>query len=724
MNRAPSPPTPPHVLPAGRRCVARVTPCGAGATAVPSRLHERVGFELLLVGVLSILLVGPGLRGAHAKERAEAGAPAGGNAAKSSEEDLRRLLSVVRGSNPDLQVRTKAADDALAADATRLGRSAFYAGRAILADSPKHGVPLIRAGLDTIDEEERISLRETVLRFVRGAGSKDIDLSPVWALAIDLGALSDAAMAQELLKGLLHTWPLSTETKSALRHSFALSAEWVAENTSRDALMREIESRIPVLRVLERATADDPQVAGPALDELVGMGKRALPVLHDVALQAVAQTPERKYDRSLRAVLALGFLGDASSIDVLAACLASKTHGWLRARAAVALGDSRLPAAAPALAWHLCVLSDLFRSRDQWDYPGPKETTLTAEEWPSAPYFSVDAHAADALLRLGIPRAAGYLIEQKLNPAKANYRVRVLQDAVDALRRNVVGLDISNYNVDQGTPQRTKAYETLRAWWRDTDPATIKLRATFDESDAQFAVVSDRLSAKLLGRDAREFIITKAACALLGKVMTPSLLRTLAKTNKLRARCELAVALGRVVDPRAIDPLIQLARDRRETVRAKALEALSAYAHVHERVQKVLLDALAGSGEAQRVAAMKALVMAPKSPSMRQAIHAAQGDDPDFICAKQVALFIQGDDSTWSAIELGLSHKQRVVRRTWWALLKRGLALPATMFNATAAPGAKSSNGAVGDRTAKNRVTIDMVLPYRKRRSPDSKEAK
>ncbi len=705
-NRALRPDRSPSAQVMRAKCVNVVT-LRCDDTTSSLRKSNRRCVRLSALVMLAALLIGlcTPRGGLEAKEP-----PAGEEGTNPSEDassettlddaELRRLLSVVRGSNRELPERVSAAKRALAGGAKRVGRAALYAGRALLPASPAHGVPLIRAGLSKLAQDERAELRETVLAFAarhtsaNRHGDAKQDLGPVWALAMDLGALDDGVVT-----GLLATWPASKETLAAIEHTFALQDA----AASKGELLKQLQERLPVLRTLEQANADDPKVAGPALDALVSMGKNALPLLHDVALQAAGATPERTHERALRAVLVLGFIGDPSSISVLGTCLASKTNGWLRARAAVALGDTGLPAAAPALAWHLCVLSDLFRSRDQWDYPGPKETTLTAEEWPSAHYFSVDAHAADALLRLGIPGAAGYLIEEKLNPDKANFRVRVLQDAIDALRRNVKGLDTTIYNVDQGTPQRTKAYRALRAWWRSTGPASVKLHASFDENDPQFADVSDQLSARLLRKDAREFIITKAACELLGTVMTPSLLRTLAKTDKLRARCELAVALGRVGDPRAIDPLLQLARDKRETVRAKALEALSAYVAKHERVQARLLEALKEAGEAGRVAAMKALVMAPRSASIKASIQAANGDDPDFQRAKDVTLFIQGDDSRWQAIDVGLKHKQRVVRRSWWELLKRGLAIPATVFNATAVP------GSIPD----NQVTLDVLKEYR-----------
>jgi len=139
--------------------------------------------------------------------------------------------------------------------------------------------------------------------------------------------------------------------------------------------------------------------------------------------------------RRLAGSIAAGWLARAERL--LEAAPESAVHAWLQVIYAVtALGQSRLGDAIG----HLDRAIELARGHGELDahalalsFKGSVE--IARGRWQEG-LSLIDEAAADALLRMGVRNAAGWLIKNKLDPSKASFRVRVLQDTVDALRRS------------------------------------------------------------------------------------------------------------------------------------------------------------------------------------------------------------------------------------------------------------------------------------------------
>src|SRR5439155_5195054 len=95
--------------------------------------------------------------------------------------------------------------------------------------------------------------------------------------------------------------------------------------------------------VLDRATEDDPKVAERGLTDVVAAGPRALPLLVATAKRQAKPTPPGRVARRVRAIVALGAIGDRSAVPVLVRCTEDVSdepaeNGWVRAAAVTALG--------------------------------------------------------------------------------------------------------------------------------------------------------------------------------------------------------------------------------------------------------------------------------------------------------------------------------------------------------------------------------------------------
>ena len=147
-------------------------------------------------------------------------------------------------------------------------------------------------------------------------------------------------------------------------------------------------------------------------------------------------------------------IGDRAAVDDLIPCIVDlKDEGWARAAAVTALGDIGDPRVIPELCRVLFYLGDVHRPRDSWDYPGADNTDVPADRWDTVEYYAIDCAVADALLRLGVANAAEWLIRERLHPRSGRWRIRVLQDAVDAIRRAFPTAPRS-YEPDAGLPSR------------------------------------------------------------------------------------------------------------------------------------------------------------------------------------------------------------------------------------------------------------------------------
>jgi HEAT repeat protein len=385
----------------------------------------------------------------------------------------------------------------------------------------------------------------------------------------------------------------------------------------------------------------------------------------------------------VQAITALGVIGDRAATEPLMACMES-LNGWIRVSAATALSDLGDPAAAIVLARQMAYAGDPFRKFEVWDYPGTTETTVSPEDWSTVDYYVVDAAAADALLQMGSRGAVGWLLKNDLDPKRRNVRIRVLQDALDVLRRHLPDAPTADYLPDGGLPQRHAAFEKLEAWWRAhrDDPGLLK--ATFPETDPGFVNAARGLALKLTQPKVLELMIAKDSAEILGACFTPALIAMLAETKSPAAKVELAQALERVRDPRAVAPLLDLLREKAAFLRAAATRSLQPYAWRGEpRVIDPLVAGLASPDCAVNLAAMQALVAAPPSEQVRQALgaHAEAdylrrcGQDANFPLAAAVVRLVQEGADHWPAVKQGLVSPDRVVRRTTWDLLRVALDL-------------------------------------------------
>ena len=483
---------------------------------------------------------------------------------------------------------------------------------------------------------------------------------------------------EDVVTRLVAAWPPGRFVEAVLRDEFGDEAV-VADGAAARAVL---EARMPPARWLDEGMRDDDTRMLKGMDALVAAPEQSLPLLLHEARRAAQAPADGRGPRACRAIAALGQLGNRAATPVLRRCLKAP-DGWVRHCAATALGDLGDPAAIPDLAWSLRRMSDEFRNRDQWDHPGRNATPITPADWTSTDYYVIDMATADALLRLGVPNAAGFLIAEKLNPRKANFRIRVLQDAVDALAR--AGIPLQGYNVDQGIPLRRAAFEKLSTWWID-HRGTDWLPKKVDEEDPGFVKASLALARKLQSNDARSFIITKRCCELIGPPMTPALLETLANARQTVARSELAKALGVVRDPRAVKPLLALLQDPKAVVRERTVLALGSYARENEAARDALLGALKSRSIGIRVAALKALVRAPRDPVLFAAVRAITPDDRDARIARTIIDLVQDGMTHWGAVEAGLNDPVRETRRTWWDLLRAALDLPAHLHDAQSPP--------------------------------------
>jgi HEAT repeat protein len=145
---------------------------------------------------------------------------------------------------------------------------------------------------------------------------------------------------------------------------------------------------------------------------------------------------------------------------------------------------------------------------------------------------------------------------------------------------------------------------------------------------------------------------------------------------------ELAQALMRVRDPRAVAPLLALLKEKAAFVRAAGAGALVTYTRAPEVIDALVL-ALDSPDCAVRVAAMQSLVTAPPSEPVRTALGAHDeaahvqrcGADSNHAMAAAVVRLVQEGEAHWPVVKAGLSSPDRVVRRSWWDLLRLALDL-------------------------------------------------
>lgn len=610
----------------------------------------------------------------------------------------RAVHRLLLGTDP-LPERLGLAATALAEGPGNDVESAVEAALVLLDEAPRTALWLLLQARDGgFLPDGLVAHAQEVVRSRLDGDAADPRLRARWAAAGYLLGLREAAVSDAMLA----VWPPEAAVRAVLDREVVLPpATRVALLESPDASgLREALALLrPVLVALDQAERDDPEVSMPGLDALAALGPRAVVPLLETVRPAIAVTHPGRQARAVRGATVLGMLGDRRATPMLIAGLTSK-DGWLKVASATALGDLGDPEGVWPLCYQLFYRGDVERPRDQWEYPGKQLTTVARADWPTVQYYATDTAAADALLRLGLPRATSYLIHQKLDPSRARFRIRVLQDAVDAIERAYgEAAPIDAYNVDQGVAPRTKAFVALADWWESHRPLDGFRHAPLDENDPGFRQAMRRLVAKLRGRSIMELQIAQESAGLIGPPVTPTLLETLTATDNRVLRTEIARALGFVDDPRAVPALLGLLAGDVDVERATAAESLGAYlgyAGEEGRAAKAaLLAGLEDDSPSVRVASMKGLVRAAPDPEVAQAV-ATKGyaafrkrfgtEDGEMLRAETVVRLVQEGPSHWPPIREGLTHEQRYIRTAWWELIRRALALRPSLYDSLAIP--------------------------------------
>jgi len=631
-------------------------------------------------------------------------AGAGPGAARAEEPapvDLARELR--RAARTDLPIaeRVAAAEAALS---VKVGGDPEAWARASLAllgahDDELAAWMLLRATHEGLRPSEWVTtglLKAEILRQARSPSDRSY---PPSAALVAMGLLLGRGSARELFE----TWPPTPVVAACLADLLG------PDFAGGDALgvRRNLETTLPLRNDLGSAASNDEAEARAGLEALVARGEAALPLLVSQAKRLAAGVPTGHLAQGMDVLSVLGQLGRREATPVLIACLEAP-QGWTRYAAASALADLKDPAAAVALARQLVYAGDPFRARESWDFPGTTESKIPPEAWPSVEYYVIDVAAADALLTLGARGAAGWLIRNALNPARRNLRIRVAQDALDSLRRHLPGAPLPELLVEGGLPQRFEAFEALDAWWRMHRDDVQLLAVTFQRDDPAFRETALALSTRLTQPKVLELMIAKDACEILGAAVTPALTQVVGGA-KPGAQTELARALARTRDPAAAAPLLGLLRAPQGFVRAAAAEVLDVYAGRDPAVVTALVAALDDSDCGVRLAAMKGLAGAPPAAATLAAVRAhdeAQhvercGADANFGWARTTVLLVQEGAVHWPALERGLLHEDRVVRRTAWDLLRTALDLPEHLFDPLPVPGAAGTRSIDSARVLK-----------------------
>ncbi len=601
----------------------------------------------------------------------------------------------------DLAARLAAVERILAADELGTPADALHAASTLLGVAAEPACWLLARSLDADwPGQEALGRVSKLLATARDASPSGSSARGDLGAALFLTGVRDDGAAATLLTGNAPSPFVLAVLRRDVGSVLAPNGGDLAAAVTAPDFAERLGAQLPYLRRLDEAQVDDPKVARPALDALLKAGASAVPLLlHEVAQAADDFQPGRR-GRATRAILALGLIQDRRATDVLIRALQS-ADGWIRTYAATALGDLGDPASVVALVRQMTILGDPLRPLDQWDYPGASNINIKEADWRNASYYLVDTLAADACLRLGVRGAAGWLIENQLDPRKKNFRIRVLQDATDALRRSVPGVPVQEWNVDSGLPRREKAFRGLVAWWWEHRDDEQVLRSELSPTDPRLLPATLGLADVLSGASGvREMMMAKAAIRVLGPLMTPALAARAKDAQSPLHRAEIAQSLGLVRDPQAVPVLMQLIRDKAAFVRANATQSLGPYADGNPQVRDLLLLSIKSKRAGLRLAAMNALVHLRAQPEVVTALDVwLQADaarveagkptwrTPDVVRALTVIQLVQHGEAHWPAVRTGLRNTQRVLRRTWWDLLRGALQLPDHLHDPVTRPG-------------------------------------
>lgn len=577
--------------------------------------------------------------------------------------------------------------------------SGVRAAALLLPNDPPTAAALLRRSLDAdVVPADTMDLARATVRTALAKEAEPARKASLAAFALGVGLRTefDAALDHPLPEvveaAAADGYDLPLGVPSASRH-----ADWAAHARFAD--------------LLDRANSDDPATARAGIDALAT--PEAVPFLRSVARLAPApepvsgprpaalRTPRGRLPRRVRAIVALGLAGDRGAVPDLIPCVDDlQDDGPARFAAVTALGDLGDPRAIPALCRVIYYLGDVHRPRDSWDYPGADNTDVPADRWDSVEYYAIDVAAADALLRLGVGNAAEWLIRERLAVRTGRWRIRVLQDAVDALHRAFPDAP-KVYEPDAGVPARAAAYDALVAWWR-TGP---RLARPLSETDDAVRTATRQIVATIGGKSVMELQIAKRAAALLGPPMLPAVLEGLSTSTRKVQRAELALVLGTLGDRRAVEPLLALTTDPVPAVRGNAILALARFVgteadprlvgEARDATDRIVARALAMLSDpegAPRTAALETLAHARPRDDVRAALEAhaaashAENAFGDYRMTEDVVRLVQTGEGA-AGVLAHLEAKDLFVRRFVYELLRSAFDLEPDAYDPALDPG-------------------------------------
>lgn len=215
--------------------------------------------------------------------------------------------------------------------------------------------------------------------------------------------------------------------------------------------------------------------------------------------------------------------------------------------------------------------------------------------------------------------------------------------------------------------------------------------------------------------------MAKAAIRLLGPLMTKPLIQTISTAKNAVHLAEIAESLGQVDDPRAVEGLLILVRNKQAFVRKKALKSIAAYVDTSPEALAVLLRFLDSKRAGSRLAALEGLVGAAPSAEVRDRLAAWIAKDAQRVEAKRpswitkhvetvlrVVRLVQEGPAHLDAVMAGLQSEHRAQRRIWWDLVRTALDLPEPLHDPSADPG-------IAWARRLDRATIEAALIRRRK---------
>jgi HEAT repeat protein len=305
------------------------------------------------------------------------------------------------------------------------------------------------------------------------------------------------------------------------------------------------ETQARVAELIERIRVSDRYGRGVALEAIVAVGRPAVPLL-------LRLLEDPKATSRSCAAYALGRIGDPSAADPLFKALSRKDNDvsarFYLAEGLAGLGDPR--AVAP--------LAGLLRDEDlRWDVYAARALGRMGKEAVK----TLVGLARD--LNPNVRQMAGFGIAELSCPEAAPGVVALLKDGYPGQIMQVL-IAVKRIGAPAEKPLRTLL----------SDPkALVRQRAAIGLGSLGKADVVDQLLAAFEGTDDETSSLALDALVCVGPEAAKALWKKV-ETGSGRARAWAIVTLGRMRDPRTLDPLIEVFSGKDRTLRYHAGEAL------------------------------------------------------------------------------------------------------------------------------------------------------